>query len=225
MLNTRLESGARALDTMDSANRGRLSKARRAAVTALASIGALVVLVTFTPALRWWSAWLVGGGWEIAKGDVLVVLSADGDNAQGTMGYSSYWRAVHAVDAWREGGFERMIISGSGTSGSSIQSYVVSHGVPESATVLEGRSTSTRENAVFSAELLAKTSGTLVLLTSDYHMRRARACFAAAGVQIRPVPVPDALKRYQRPLNRWWVFTDLVTETLKLAGYKLRGWC
>ena len=110
------------------------------AVTGLATLGAVVVVVTFTPVIAWWSTWLTGGLWEVPQGDILVVLASEGVNAGGSMGYSSYWRAVYAADAWRRGGFRRMIVSGGSTSGTSIRDYVVAHGVPATAVELEGRS-------------------------------------------------------------------------------------
>jgi uncharacterized SAM-binding protein YcdF (DUF218 family) len=195
------------------------------AVMSLATLGAVVVTVTFTPVVAWWSTWLTGGLWEVPQGDILFVLAAEGVNAGGSMGYSSYWRAVYASEAWRHGGFRRMVVSGGGTSGASIRDYVVAHGVPATAVELEGRSDSTRENATFTARMVEPGNGRTVLLTSDYHMRRARGCFELAGIAVVPVPVPDALKRYQRRSDRWWAFHDIVVETVKLAVYRLKGWC
>lgn len=118
-----------------------------------------------------------------------------------------------------------MVISGQGSAGENIADYLRFHGVPATAIVREGRSLSTRENAVYTAELLHKHTGeTVVLLTSDFHMRRAVACFRKAGVKVLPRPAPDAGKRYQQLSYRWWVFLDLAGETAKWAGYWAKGW-
>lgn len=38
----------------------------------------------------------------------------------------------------------------------------------------------------------------VVLLTSDYHMFRARRMFEKAGLKVVPMPIPDGLKRATR---------------------------
>ena len=61
-------------------------------------------------------------------------------------------------------------------------------GLPAADLLLEPRSLNTRQNARFSAELLRqRPSGQLLLVTSAYHMRRARACFQAHGLDAVPV--------------------------------------
>jgi len=47
--------------------------------------------------------------------------------------------------------------------------------------VAENYSRSTRENALNTARLLAGDTGTLVLMTSDFHMYRALRAFRKAG--------------------------------------------
>lgn len=61
-------------------------------------------------------------------------------------------------------------------------------GLPATDLLLETRSLNTRQNATFTAELLRQhPSGQLLLVTSAYHMRRARACFLAHGLHVVPV--------------------------------------
>ena len=65
---------------------------------------------------------------------------------------------------------------------------LVTLGVPEDAVLVEGRSRTTRENALFTAELAAERGIEQVLLvTFDLHMRRSLATFRKAG--LTPVPV------------------------------------
>jgi uncharacterized SAM-binding protein YcdF (DUF218 family) len=176
--------------------------------------------VTFSPLLGWWAAWL-GGAIADPHGDVLIVLA--GDRIEPAMiGESSYWRSVYAVWAWRSGDFRRIVVSGSGAE--PIRDFMVCQGVPAEAIRLEPRSASTRENAEFTAALLKTTAGKKVLLTSDYHMYRARRAFEKAGAAVLPRPFPDAAKRINQLSSRWAVFCELVRETVKIGYYYARGW-
>jgi uncharacterized SAM-binding protein YcdF (DUF218 family) len=105
-----------------------------------------------------------------------------------------------------------------------MRDFFVCQGVPASAILIEGRSTSTRENAVFTAEMLRGIPGPYVLLTSDYHMFRAHRAFQKAGVEVTPAPFSDVLKTFNSPLKRWDGFLVLLTETTKIIYYRARGW-
>jgi len=89
---------------------------------------------------------------------------------------------------------------------------------------LETKSRSTRENALYSAPLLETLPGRKVLLTSDFHVFRARRSFARAGIDVSVQPVPDVLKRSNRWLSRWSCFVELAEETVKIGYYWARGW-
>jgi len=101
---------------------------------------------------------------------------------------ASYWRAVYAIRAWREGHFRAVVVSGWHTSGGHLSlaavigQFLTAYGIPKDKIFLEERSISTRENAVFIKQMVAAWPGTKVLLTSDVHMFRARRAFEAARV-------------------------------------------
>lgn len=199
--------------------------ARRIVGTGLAAIGLLCVLVTLTPLVSWWATALAGP-WDDPTGDVLIVLSGSSLNG-GVIGESSYWRGTYAALAWLAGGFRRVVISG-GPEGhpiaAGIGDFLVAQGVPREAIGLETRSRSTREHALYLSQLLAGSSGSKVLLTSDYHMFRARRAFGKVGLDVRPRPYPDVRKRAARWTGRWPAFLDLVGETAKIGYYWAHGW-
>jgi uncharacterized SAM-binding protein YcdF (DUF218 family) len=185
-----------------------------------------MVAVTVTPLDYWWATRLAGP-WNDPKGDVLIVLGGsvlDG----GIIGGSTYWRSVYAVLAWREGGFRQIVLSGGGPPGQSaaeaMRDFMVSQGVPANKIQLETRSRSTRENALFVKNMLIGITGRKVLLTSDYHMFRARRAFEKVGVEVLPRPFPDVRKSAQTRLDRWQAFLTLVEETAKIGYYGLHGW-
>lgn len=99
-----------------------------------------------------------------------------------------------------------------------------SQGVPREAVVLETRSISTHENAVYTQPLLSAGAAPPILLTSDFHMFRAQRAFAKLGMVVQPHPIPDALKRATNWQGRWPAFLDLVSETTKILYYGVRGW-
>jgi uncharacterized SAM-binding protein YcdF (DUF218 family) len=128
-----------------------MRRAARWMVRALAAIGFLFVFATLTPIDNWWLKWLAGP-WNVSKGDVLVVLG--GDSVADVIGWSSYWRSVYAVRAWREGGFREMVVTG-GSGGKEepaaerMGEFIVSQGVPVSVIRVEQNRTArarTRSN-------------------------------------------------------------------------------
>jgi len=185
-----------------------------------------MLLVTLTPIDYWWATALAGK-WQAPRGEVLVVLGGSLQD-YGTVGGSSYWRGVYALQAWREGGFQQVVISGGGsgenTVAKAIAGFLASQGVPREAILLEEKSQSTRENALHTAELLAGEKRRVVLLTSDYHMLRARRAFERAGLLVEPRPYPDVRKRETQWLGRWPAFLDLCNESAKVLYYLFRGW-
>jgi uncharacterized SAM-binding protein YcdF (DUF218 family) len=199
--------------------------ARRIVVIGLAGLGFLCVVVTATPLVSWWATTLAGP-WTDPTGDVLIVLAGSSLDG-GLIGESSYWRATYAVLAWRAGGFRRVVVSG-GPEGHPIArgigDFLISQGVPPEAISLETRSRNTRENALYLEGLLVGSPGAKVLLTSDYHMFRARRALAKVGLEVRPRPYPDVRKRATRWAGRWPAFVDLVGETTKIGYYWARGW-
>ena len=145
-------------------------------------------------------------------------------------GYSSYLRALYGARAWRERPFQEVILAG-GLSPNAPQSLaasmadlLVAGAVPKNRIVLEEKSANTRENAILTRSLPQCCPGKVVLLTSDFHMFRARRTFEKAGLGVIPRPIPDVLKRSTHIYERWACFWVLVIETAKIAYYYVRGW-
>lgn len=187
----------------------------------LAALGAVVLLVTCTPLVSWVAARMTGGNWTGERRGTMIVLHGAGIDEE-FVGHNAYLRAMYAARYFREGKFDRVIVSGAGAG--PIRRFLMVYGVPAETIVMESASTSTHENALFTARLLAGVTGPKVLVTSDYHMSRARGAFAKAGQEVLPLPVPDVLKRVRYWDGRWSAFIDLAFETCKTAYYSLRGW-
>lgn len=176
--------------------------------------------VMFTPLDRWWGQALAGP-WTDPDGDILIVPA--GSTLDGTiMGETSYWRAVYAIWAYKNGHFRRVVLSGGPAP--LMRQFMTAQGVPEEVIQVEAASKSTRDNALNVRRLLASEPGRKVLLTSDAHMYRAFRTFRKAGVEVAPRPFPDVLKRATRWQSRWTAFLMLVEETAKIPYYWARGW-
>jgi uncharacterized SAM-binding protein YcdF (DUF218 family) len=100
--------------------------------------------------------------------------------------------------------------------------FLVSHGIDRAKIHLETDSQTTRESGERIRTLLSGAEA--ALLSSDYHMYRAVRVFARAGLPVRPLPAPDALKRAEHWDHRWSAFIDLTAETIKIVYYRVRGW-
>lgn len=93
-----------------------------------------------------------------------------------------------------------------------MQQFMADLGVPEKAMVLENRSRNTSQNAEYSAKVLAEQGVSRILLvTSAYHMPRAKRLFEAQGLEV--VPVATDHEVLSRPLWR-----NLLPETSALDG-------
>ncbi len=185
----------------------------------LAAVGLITILVLFTPAVSWWAR-ACSGPLRQPKGDVLIVLSAANDD-EGTISYSSYWRARDAIVVWRRGGFSRIVVS-RGTPG--ILDFLTAYGVPREAIFAEKQASSTHQSAVETARLIQNLPGRRVLLTSDFHIYRALHAFRKAGIQATPFAVPDVLHSTEHWQGRFSAFETMTTESVKIVYYWLRGW-
>ncbi len=198
-----------------------LRRSRRVFVVLAGAFCLLFLAVTFTPVVSWYAR-LLAGPWDDPKGDTLIVLGGGTIDAT-TLAHGSYWRAIYATRTYHEGGFKRVVASGRKVA-PLIREFLVCHGVPANVIEVEDTSDTTRENALYAARMLAGSGGEPVLVTSDYHMFRARRAFEKAGLRVRPRPFPDALKRYSTLADRWPAFIDLSVETAKIGWYFVHGW-
>jgi uncharacterized SAM-binding protein YcdF (DUF218 family) len=186
-----------------------------------ASAGFLLIVATVGLPLQYWTAAL-SAPWRGGNGGVLIVLGGDIVTPD-MIGMSSFWRSVYAVREWRTGHYSRIILTGKAIA-PLMKDFLVGQGVPAQRIEVENQAESTRESAVKVAELLNGDSTPRVLLTSDFHMRRALGAFRQAGLQVEPLAIPDSYKRLANWSERWGIFCMLTEETVKMAYYKARGW-
>lgn len=102
--------------------------------------------------------------------------------------------------------------------------YMAGSGIPRDRIFVEERSISTRENALFTKQMIGSWPGKRVLLTSDLHMFRARRTFEKVGLPAEPRPVAEVTARWNRPFDRFPAAVSTLTELLKIVYYRARGW-
>ncbi len=109
--------------------------------------------------------------------------------------------------------------------------FVVKQGIDPARIILEERSRSTHENAVYAKEIIAPKPGeTWVLVTSAYHMPRSVASFGAVGWPVIPYPVDFRMDPRAGLSPGFSLLDGLAVTTLAgkewagLLGYRTMGW-
>lgn len=135
------------------------------------------------------------------RADAVVVLGGGGhvgwSRREGvTADALPYSRLAAGARLWLAGRAPRVILSGGGDNGHSeargMARAIATLGVPRRVLLLEQRSTDTRGNAGYTAQLARRHGIRRVLLvTSALHMPRAELLFRRAGLDVVPVPVPE----------------------------------
>lgn len=156
-------------------------------------------------------------------------------------------RLLHTLWLYRAGRIRRVLITGGSgalngpltkpvaqTEAEELRVLLRLAGVPARDILVETRSRNTRENALFTKELLARHPEikSTVLITSAFHQRRAIGCFAKVGLHPQPFPAsfystdrrfsPDMLLPADQPLALWGI---LLHEMAGYVVYKVLGYC
>jgi uncharacterized SAM-binding protein YcdF (DUF218 family) len=133
-------------------------------------------------------------------------------------------RVIHALWLYRAKKIRTIIISGGSgsfrpgysTEATELKKILLLAGVPPAAILVEDKSRNTRENALFTAQLIKQHPKlqSFVLITSAFHMRRSRACFNKVGVPVTVFPVD------YYSVDRSFYPTDLIIPSDKtFAGW------
>lgn len=136
--------------------------------------------------------------------DVIIVLGA-GLRPDGRPGPALTRRSLQAADLWREGMAPTVICAGGQaesfprSEADACREILRMRDLPPSAILLEDKSRSTEENALFSSQLMRERGWTSAVLVSDsYHMLRAGWLFTRQGVETYASPVPAERIHHRR---------------------------
>jgi uncharacterized SAM-binding protein YcdF (DUF218 family)/glycosyltransferase involved in cell wall biosynthesis len=174
------------------------SARRRTAEVVLALVLAYVVLFETS------APWLLAAPLRLEQpprpADAIVVFAGGvGESGQAGSGYQE--RLKTAVDLYREGYAPRIIISSGFVvafkEAEVMRGLAIASGVPPAAIVLETHAANTRENVVFTRDILQREGwSTILLVSAPYHMRRALAVWRKAAPDVTVVPEPATSSQF-----------------------------
>jgi uncharacterized SAM-binding protein YcdF (DUF218 family) len=211
-----------------------LSAVRRAAGTATALTGALLLTVAALPLTAdWLHAHLASTG-APSRGDppgAIVILGGGSywnapEYDGSTVSHATLERVRYGAKVARDTGLPVLVSGGDPLGGGSPEAEqmraVLEQELRTPVKWVESRSLTTRDNARLSAELLqAARIETIVLVTHAWHMRRARDAFERLGIAVRP-----AATGFVTPSPpRWtdWVPSAGALENTRIALHEMLG--
>lgn len=188
---------------------------RRPGCLVLVLLLALVLAVSYALWLPWLGSWLEKSGMP-HQADVAVVLAGDFGGE----------RILRAAELAKAGFVPKVLVSGpsayGGTECDLAIPFAVRHGYPESMfECVPSDARSTRAEArVFVPLMKRRDVRSYLLVTSDYHTRRAGKLFHQAGPELTEyvVAAPDAAFQ----LRKWWQEREgqkaVLLEWIKTVG-------
>lgn len=152
-------------------------------------------------------------------------------------------RLFQALSLYYQGKIKKILISGGSgrvlsqklKEADFIRQYLSELQFPEQDLIIENQSKNTRENALFSKKILESLNlnENYLLITSSFHMRRAKACFTRVGINAEIYPTdwfahyeaysPDLIIVPSASALQGWEM--LIHEIIGYITYKLVGYC
>jgi len=158
----------------------------------------------------------------------IVVLSG-GIRSTGRLNDATRARIEHGVRLFRQGLAPTLVLSGGPraphrpNSAPFMRAFAESLGVPPGSILTEGGSSRTAENAREVARLVRERGeGSILLVTSPAHMRRAKLCFERQGIRVSPAAA-FPIARGASP-GRSSLLEEVLHEYLGLIYYRALGW-
>jgi len=136
---------------------------------------------------------------------------------------SSADRFIQAVKLYKTGEVKYLLISGGNgkindnnfREAAYVKGELITFGVPDSVIFIEDRSDNTKDNAIYSKQVLdsAHLKPPYLLITSAFHMPRAALLFNKTGVPVDPFPCNYTSGRGK------FMLTDLIPTPSTLLGW------
>ncbi|WP_144463440.1 YdcF family protein [Siminovitchia fortis] len=157
----------------------------------LKKIAACVLAVFFGACLFIWiltGRWMADGKKPKADGtyEYALVLGAKVNGE--TPSLSLQYRLEAALQYAEQHPHVKLVLSGGQgpdefvSEAEAMKRYLVAHGIPENRFILEKNSSSTYENILYSTKLLPPSTKGITIITSGYHLARARKIAGRLGL-------------------------------------------
>ena len=151
-------------------------------------------------------------------------------------------RITHAIQLYKAGKIQKIVITGGQGAFSEspireapqLRQILMMCEVPQQDIVIESESKNTRQNAIYTAEILNEQFPDYhyLLITSSFHMRRSMGCFRKAGISttgfstdFKTGDYPPRFTAYFIPspiaIDKWHLLTR---ELMGMAAYKAMGY-
>jgi len=201
----------------------------------------------FNTVITWWETETIQANeMQVGDYDIAVLLGGYG-NAHGIPAHDRFVfgasanRFTQTLELYRTGKIKRILLTGgksdiqqqNRSEGVAARELLLRLGVPDSVIILESNARNTRENALFSKQILDSLNyENCLLVTSAFHMKRAKACFDKVGISYTPYAVDYKsknpkytvsyfLKPSVTPLEYWGM---LIKEWVGLVAYRFAGY-
>jgi len=142
---------------------------------------------------------------KVPKADAIVVLGGMFNYVKTETGGRNEWadpdRFFGGVELYKAGKANQLIFTGAKmpwaekdqeTEGESLKKYAIEMGVPDSAIKISGLVTTTEDESKEVRKLLAQ-SNNIILVTSSFHMPRAKKLFEKQGFNVISFPVDSKI--------------------------------
>lgn len=153
---------------------------------------------------------------QAQNADVIIVLGS-GLRRDGSPGDALSRRSRWAAEVWQSGYAPTIICTGGISQGqwrseaSACKEILMAYGVSENAIVLEEKSRSTEENAIYAGDIMENNGWReAVIVTDGFHAFRAHWIFNDQNITNYPSPVPSDWVR------RSWYVRSITREILAL---------
>jgi uncharacterized SAM-binding protein YcdF (DUF218 family) len=162
------------------------------------------------------------------KADAIVVLGAGG-TTDGRLSDDSLRRAVVGIQLFKQRRGSVLILSGpregTGKSQAEIRAdLAIEMGIPAESIKIVTRVSTTRDEAVEVASMLAgRHEDTVLLVTDSLHMRRAQRVFESTGLTTMAAPSDDISAAARTPAHRIELIYSVLQQSGALLYYKLAG--
>ena len=155
------------------------------------------------------------------RADCMIVLGGGLDRNTGEPLSTLAYRLDRAVGLFDEGYAPAIIVSGGQgadeiiSEAESMRNYLLRHGVPENAIIMEAQSTTTRENMAYSKAIMDENGyKSALIVTSDYHLWRAMQLADRAGIS-------GSCAGARNSSNIFFTVKNLARETLSWIKFAL----
>ena len=148
---------------------------------------------------------------NVRPAQIIIVLGGGGEE-----------RPARAVELLRKGSAPRLLLSGAGED-PSMRTKLREEKIPDARIIVESKSTSTKENAEFTVEMMRTQKITnAIIVTSWYHSRRAVACFKklAPDLHFQSAPSKPNVTSFNIPTAKDAGYATM--EYLKMVWYAVR---